>query len=78
MNTDELNSIINAIEQDNQTGWEQTRFITYITAVSNGAKLNSPTDIIRFSWETAPIETKETKEDLEETQRRLLSVLNRI
>lgn len=74
MSIEELISTLNAIDNNNKSRWEQTRFITYINALSNGSNLKSPTDIIKFSWEK---EEQQIEDYSEEKQKELLSILDR-
>lgn len=38
--------------KDYQNTWEQTRWLAYINAASQGAKIKKPQDLMKFSWET--------------------------
>lgn len=35
----------------NQEDWEQTRFLGYIIAKGNGAKINKMENLMKFQWE---------------------------
>ena len=59
-----------------QNQWNQIRWLGYINASCAGNKLNQPKDLIVFAWEQEEVE--ETKEDIEETRNRLLSVLETV
>jgi hypothetical protein len=46
-----------------QNGWEQTRWLAYINAASQGAKVKKPQDLIKFSWEETSTVSKESVAD---------------
>ena len=48
--------VVSLLKQHNlyyQEGWEKIRFSAYIDALSRGAKLKQPKDLITFNWEKA-------------------------
>ena len=47
----EVDSCLNGLECKNKNGWEQTRFLSYITAQVNSSKKLKPTDILSFKWD---------------------------
>jgi len=51
MSIPECNSIIDNLYLNDQSVWEKTRWLAYINAISTGAKLKSPQDLLLFSWE---------------------------
>ena len=61
----EIDSCLNGLENKNKDSWEQTRFLSYITAQVNSSKKLKPTDILTFTWE----ENKETTITNEDIQR---------
>jgi len=70
------------VEQSNRAykdNWERTRFIGYVTALSNGAKLKKPSDLITFSWEkqreAKPV--KPSKEKLAQMTKEMTESLQR-
>lgn len=64
----EVDAVIHQYNKTYQNGWEQTRFIAYITALSSGQKLKSPREILTFSWEedTTEIKEKPSREQISE------------
>lgn len=69
----EVDSLINQMNKEYQLKWEQTRWLGYINANIGGAKLNKPSDLMRFSWEEQEIVITE---DVEVTKQRLLDLMN--
>lgn len=53
----EIEACLKGLENKNKAGWEQARFISYVTAQVNNRKKLKPTDILSFTWD------KPTKED---------------
>lgn len=51
MTANEANAILEAIAIKERNSWEQSRWISYIQAITQGAKLKTPLDLIQFSWE---------------------------
>ncbi len=47
----EIPTIVKGLYTKNRDSWEQTRFISYITAQVNSTKKLKPTDILKFSWD---------------------------
>jgi hypothetical protein len=70
---EEANAVLDAINENYRDAWEQTRFLAYIQSLSNGAKLHSPLDVIKFSWD-ADIAIDEISD--EELQQRKQSMLD--
>lgn len=70
MTPKEASYIIKNVEDKYVNEWNQTRFIAYIVMQSQSTKKLTPTDILRFPWETDEVEkttlTKETKEKLKQ------------
>lgn len=62
----EIPALVKGINLKHKESWEQTRFISYITAQVNSTKKLKPTDILQFSWD---IETKDTKISNEDVER---------
>ena len=62
----EVEACFNGLENKNKAGWEQARFIGYVTAQVNNTKKLKPTDILTFTWdkEEASNETIITNEDV--------------
>jgi len=70
------------IEQSNRAykdNWERTRFIGYVTALSNGAKLKKPSDLVTFSWEkqSRAKTGKPSKDKLEQMTKEMTESLQR-
>jgi hypothetical protein len=55
MSQKETIAILEAInenwKQTFELSWEQTRYICYIQALSQGAKFEKPSDLVRFNWD---------------------------
>lgn len=51
--------------------WERERFNAYITALSAGAEIDSPLDLICFAWEEKPAPKKPSKEEIEDKRKRM-------
>ena len=47
----ELSVILGVLEFSCKQEWEQTRFVSYITAQTQSSKKLKVTDIVKFSWE---------------------------
>lgn len=47
----EIESCLKGLENKNKAGWEQARFIGYVTAQVNSKKKLKPTDILSFNWD---------------------------
>ena len=62
----EVDSCLNGLEGKNKNGWEQTRFLSYITAQVNSSKKLKPTDIMQFTWdeESSTNDTSISNEDI--------------
>ena len=61
----EVDSCLNGLEGKNKNGWEQTRFLSYITAQVNSSKKLKPTDIMQFTWDSDTTgETSISNEDI--------------
>lgn len=59
----EVEACLKGLENKNKAGWEQTRFISYVTAQVNSTKKLKPTDILTFTWDKE--ETIITNEDVQ-------------
>jgi hypothetical protein len=75
MTASEVGAVMDALYEDYQDSWEQTRFISYVQAASAGAKLQKPQDLVRFSWDAE--EVKPTAEQLVQTQYDLINAMNK-
>jgi len=51
--------------------WERERFNAYITALSNGAELEGPMDLICFPWEEKPEQKKLSQKEVEARRKRM-------
>jgi len=65
----EANAIIDSIAEKDKAEWERTRWTAYIQAVTAGAQLKTPIDLIKFSWEEnenilLPAKDNRTKEEI--------------
>lgn len=74
----EAGLLIEAYNENYKEKWEMLRFLSFITAASNGAKLNSPEDIIKFKWDDkVEVETKKlTPEEINAVKERMLKKIN--
>ncbi|WP_019539799.1 hypothetical protein [Proteiniphilum acetatigenes] len=61
----EIPVIVEGINRKYKESWEQTRFISYITAQVNSSKQLKPTDILKFAWDVDTKETYISKDDIE-------------
>lgn len=63
----EIPTLVKGMNLKNKESWEQTRFISYITAQVNSTKKLKPTDILKFSWDsdTGNKDTYISNEDIE-------------
>lgn len=69
MTVAEANAVLDSIALKDRVSWEQARYISYIQAITQGAKLKSPLDLIKFSWEITEADNAEvtdtrTKEEI--------------
>lgn len=65
----EVEACLKGLENKNKAGWEQTRFIGYVTAQVNNTKKLKPTDILTFTWDKPEDVSKETIITNEDVQR---------
>ena len=65
----EVEACLKGLENKNKAGWEQTRFISYVTAQVNSTKKLKPTDILTFTWDKEEETSKETIITNEDVQR---------
>ena len=63
----EVDACLSGLENKNKAGWEQTRFLSYVTAQVNSTKKLKLTDILSFTWDKP--EEKETSITNEDIQR---------
>jgi hypothetical protein len=75
MSYEEVNAVLEALNENYQDTWEQTRFLAYIQALSNGAKLKSPIDVIKFSWETDIVEEEISSDELQKHKQSMLDFI---
>lgn len=76
----EVDSCLEGLRNKNKTGWEQTRFLGYITAQIQSTKKIKPTDILSFDWDKE-VDSKEsviTKEDIERLKEKAKQTLNKL
>lgn len=78
MSNNEANAIIDSISDNNKTDWEKVRWLGYITALTQGAKLKDPKELIKFNWEQSDDEAIEPKDNrtIDEVRNNLMSILN--
>lgn len=69
MQTYELNEILKNYQYHFRNEFEQTRIISFVIAQSNSTKKLKSTDVLKFEWDNADIESTEkkvlSKEDIE-------------
>lgn len=60
----EARALYGTLNMKDKESWEQTRFLGYLIANLNGVKLNKPSDLLKFDWDSeTPIENEEEKVD---------------
>ena len=79
MTVAEANAIIESISDNDKASWEKTRWLGYITALTQGAKLKNPTDLLKFSWEINEANSIEIKDirTVEEVTKGLLQLMKK-
>ena len=80
MTVQEANAIIDSISDNDKSVWEKTRWLGFITALTQGAKLKNPQDLIKFNWEIIEDESiaiKDTRTN-EQVTESLLEIMNRL
>lgn len=65
MDGDEATALLNSIDFKGREEWERIRWIGFINAITAGAKIKKPTDLITFEWEEAKDVVKEIRSDEE-------------
>lgn len=65
----EINALMKFQHYAFKDGWEQARFIAYVTAQVNSTQTLSPSDILPFSWEQ---EDENTDPELTDTEKMML------
>ena len=63
-----LEAIYENQQEDFKLSWEQTRYIAYIQAVSQGAKLEQPSDLVKFNWDNVTTNTNDIDEHFVEKE----------
>ena len=74
----EVDSCLEGLRNKNKTGWEQTRFLGFITAQTQSTKQLKPTDILSFDWDNVSKETTVTNEDRERLKEKAIQTLNKL
>lgn len=64
----EIPELVKGLNVKHKESWEQTRFISYITAQVNSTKKLKPTDILKFSWDS-DVPDKDTSISNDDIQR---------
>jgi hypothetical protein len=57
---------------------EELRDLWFINATSMGAKIDKPSDLIKFSWETPEETPEQTEEQIRIAQENLINAFNSI
>lgn len=76
----EVDSCLEGLRNKNKTGWEQTRFLGFITAQTQSTKQLKPTDILSFDWDKETVSDKPaiTNEDIERLKEKAKQTLNKL
>jgi len=74
----EVDSCLEGLKNKEKTGWEQTRFLGFITAQTQSTKQLKPTDILSFDWDNVSKETTVTNEDRERLKEKAIQTLNKL
>jgi len=76
----EVDSCLKGLSNKNKTGWEQTRFLGFITAQTQSTKKLKPTDILSFEWDqlSENKETTITNNDIERLKEKAKITLNKL
>ena len=48
---DEANAIVESVFETEKQSWEQVRWLGFVQAIVQGAKIQNPQDLMEFSWE---------------------------
>ena len=59
----EISIILGSLGEGFKMEWEMTRFLSYSILCPQSKSIKRPTDVIRFSWEEDPENTKVSMED---------------
>jgi hypothetical protein len=73
MTPEMVSAVLDGLQEQYENSWEQARFIAYVQAASAGVKINKPSDLIKFSWET---EEEIQPKDLLALQYELIAISN--
>ena len=73
-----VDSCLEGLRNKEKTGWEQTRFLGFITAQTQSTKQLKPTDILSFDWDNVSKETTVTNEDRERLKEKAIQTLNKL
>jgi len=75
----EVEACLNGLDYKNRINWEQTRFISYVTAQTQSTKKLKPTDILSFHWDgEVQKETIITETDIERLRQKANQTLNKL
>ena len=76
----EVDSCLEGLTNKGKAGWEQTRFLGYITAQTQSTKKLKPTDILSFEWDqlSENKETTITNNDIERLKEKAKITLNKL
>ena len=74
----EVQPLVSNIYKKNKEGWEQTRFLAYVTAQVNSTKKLKINDILNFSWdeEITSSDTSISNDDVERLRNKAKQYLN--
>jgi len=79
MSGNELSSLLESISDKDKAAWEQTRWLGYIQALTQGAKIKKPTDLMMFEWEKKEVvKDTRTKEEVIESLLKLSNTFNEV
>ena len=75
----EVDACLKGLDMIYKQSWEQTRFISYITAQVNTSKKLKPTDILSFKWDKVePTDTAISDIDIERLKHKANTMKNKI
>ena len=72
----EVNTIIENLPYLDRTSWEQNRFQVYSTVQMNSKKKLTPSDIMKFAWESKEDLTSITSNDIERLKDKAKEISN--
>ena len=74
----EVNTIIDNLPYMDRNSWEQHRFLAYTNIQINSKKKLSPTDIMKFAWDSEEDVNTISKEEIERLRSKSKGIFNTI